>query len=160
MTSVFRARLATGEPAARRIAQGLDLPARARSQEDEELVASGFNNSSPDTRLSRLAPEGLNAAGIVALARWPQMRHLRGEQLADCARICALLAHSPSAVFLIHRRLDLPAATVQSLLADLHTKGHLRIDGDAGATKPSAQESEASPRIPTIWGKLLRRLLS
>lgn len=112
-----------------------------------------------DTALPADAPA---SRAVVALDHWPQMRRVPADRRVDMARICALLAHSPSASFLIHRRLDLPVETVRALLRDLHGHGCLRMAGPAGTSAAAAgsDHHEEPARAPSLWNKLLKRLRS
>lgn len=100
---------------------------------------------------------------MLHLVRWPEMRSTEHEQLLPVARICALLARGPSAEFLIHRRLDLPQATVQRLLAQLRRDGFIRSSADDGVcTSQDAGPGAGSVAVgaPSIWSHLLQKLCS
>lgn len=112
---------------------------------------------------------------VLMLVSWPQMRHVPPQVLPAYARVCALLAYSPSVGFLVHRRLGLGGEEVQQVLHELHEAGRLRViagdgtghdhpgghPGPAGAIAASACDAASMepPRRPTLWGRLLQKLL-
>lgn len=104
--------------------------------------------------------EALASSTVIALVGWPQLRRLPAEQQVDIARICALLAQSPSASFLIHRRLDLPVAAVRASLRELRHQGCLRAAARAAATASPVVGTEEPARADSLWSKLLKRLRS
>lgn len=102
---------------------------------------------------------------MLHLTSWPELRVVPQDCLIACARICALLSQSPSVGFLVHRRLALPRDQILPVLRALHARGHLRIVGSdlpaanpAGACEPGEPEG-TSTRRPSVWDKLLARLL-
>jgi hypothetical protein len=131
---------------------------------------SAFNSSSFDMVPVAAPVEDFVPSRVVHLVRWPEMRRVPLEKLGHCAHICALLAHSPSVGFLVHRRLGLPRDEVMPLLYGLHADGYLRMAGagpqDQALAEP-AQEAEeapsaAAPAAPAaggIFSRWLGRLL-
>lgn len=104
---------------------------------------------------------------MLTLASWPQLRRLPAERLGIYARICVLLAYTPSVGYLIHRRLGLRSDDVQHVLRALHDEGHLRVSSGPHqrndevllAEKAATDQPQVPPRV-TLWGKLLTKLLS
>lgn len=107
---------------------------------------------------------------VLMLASWPQMRAVPAELLAIYARVCALLAYSPSVGFLVHRRLGLESMEVLPVLRALHEAGHLRVttgdahhqsdvQGDAIAVEASIDAQVEPPPRNTLWTRLLAKLL-
>ncbi len=123
------------------------------ADDDTGFALSAFADAAPQADAS-------TSSTVIALVRWPQLRQLPAGQQVDMARICALLAHSPSATFLIHRRLDLPVTTARELLRELRNQGCLRAAGRAAAASAPAAGIEEPVRADSLWSKLLKRLRS
>ncbi len=131
--------------------------ADSRFADDDTCFALSAFADSPDPAAHE---DASTSSTVIALVGWPQLRRLPAAQQVDIARICALLAHSPSASFLIHRRLDLPVATVRASLRELRNQGCLRAAGRAVAAASPTPGTEEPVRADSLWSKLLRRLRS
>jgi hypothetical protein len=105
----------------------------------------------------------LESKKLIHLVRWPQMSLLPPNYLAICARVCALLARKPSASFLIHRRLNLPAQKVGTVLLQLHAYGYIATTASQCDFEdfPKNTKAESKPQIQTsIWTKLIHRIFN
>jgi hypothetical protein len=127
-------------------------------------------NSAPRDMLPGAQVDGSQVLRTVwRLESWPDMRRVPADRLLICARVCALLAHVPSAEYLIHRRLGLTAEEVQPLLGWLRSEGHvvtMKSGGGASASAGSSEPDGVQELAPlsgargSMWGRLLRRLMS
>lgn len=105
-------------------------------------------------------PSVLESRRVIHLVKWPQMTLLPHNYLATTARVCALLARKPSASFLIHRRLNLPAHVVETVLLQLENYGYISISSKSNhseMTEANITPYMKSDKSPNLWTKLLNK---
>lgn len=105
----------------------------------------------------------LESKKLIHLVKWPQMTLLPQNYLVICARVCALLARKPSVPFLIHRRLNLPAQKVETVLLQLHAYGYLSTSFNRQDFEDSVicTKTEIKNQTQTsIWIKLMNKIFT
>lgn len=98
---------------------------------------------------------------LLRLAKWPDLSQLPEADMADVARVCALLHWRPTAGVLVPRILNLDKERAQELLLLLDGQGCFNI-----SASPPAEEApelgvsflEAQPVQASLLGKIWDRL--
>lgn len=107
---------------------------------------------------------------LLRLKHWPDIPQLPVQDMADLARVCALLSWRATAGVIVARILDLPRERVQEILLYLQAQGCLNVQSpgpaaqatQAGTTAPEHGQAEdatapADSFITKIWQRLAAR---
>lgn len=136
---------------------------------DSQAGPSRFNTSRYDMVVPRGGALDFAPQKMLRLHAWPEMRSLPPEDLLPYANICALLAHGPSVGFLIHRRIGMAREQVMPRLMAMHRAGYLEVVHDemaglgragSGAVRSEPREMPPIPTRPSIWSRMMDKLLT